>query len=384
MKPVRVPYASARLTRRALLAGAAALVPALAAHAGDGPPPLPGCRPSAAIFASSTNFPLLQYPEGIVGFDGVLYTATYNVAAPQSSRILAFDMDSGRLLHTLGGGPGQELIRQGALLGLAIDFRTGDLYCAANFAGQILRIQRPNSATPKVTLYAQFPAGGGPEDLVFHPNGTLFASDSDAGLVYSIPPGGGKVNLIIGPAGSSASVSDNGLLQAPVAGLSPNGVAFSGDARTFFVANTYTDSVIAFPVSASGKVGGPPRVLAHYPNNDLPEFPFGFEALIQPDTRIGLTAGTPLNGPDGLKVDENGLLWAASFFGDNLTALDPDTGRVVKTLGSSAVTMGGTLNNPSGIVFAGSSVFCSNLGIFTDGSNTNPVLPWRIARFDNL
>jgi len=359
------------------------MVPALAAQA-DGGSGNSGSEPAAGIFASSASVPLLQYPEGIAAFNGVVYVATYNVASPTDSRIFAFDIESGHLLRTLGGSRGQELIAQGALLGLAIDSAAGDLYSAANFAGQILRIQRPSSEKPKVSLYAQFPAGGGPEDLVFHPNGTLIASDSNAGVVYSIPPGGGRINLIIGPTGSGAAVDDRGLLQAPVAGLSPNGVTFSKDARTLFVANTFTDSVIAFPVSAQGKVSGPPRVFAHYPNNDMPEYPYGFEALIQPDTRIGLTAGTPMNGPDGLKTDENGLIWAASFFGDNLTALDPETGRIVKTLGSSAVTAGGTLNNPTGIAFAGNSVFCSNLGIFTDSSNPNPVLPWRIARFDNL
>ena len=333
------------------------------------------------VFASSRNVPDLQYPEGITSWNGKVYVATYNFA-PNSARVLVFDAETGQLLRSLGGHPGEELISAGALLGLTIDRQTGDLYVAANVAGQILRVRHPDCDTPQISVYSQYPSGGGPEDLVFNQSGTLFATDSNLGQVYSIPPGGGAPNLVIGPAGSGAPVSDNGLFAQPGPGLSPNGIVFSLDWRTLFVANTYSDTIIAFNVTPQGRVTGPARVFASYPNHDLEEYPYGFEILIRPDTHYGASASTPVNGPDGLALDSLGRLWVASINGDNLTVLNQNTGAVVRTFGKSAVTQHGIMNNPAGMTFVGETVYAANLGIFTDGSNPNPVLPWNIASFD--
>jgi hypothetical protein len=46
---------------------------------------------------------------------------------PTTSRIFVFNT-SGRLLNEIGGNPGEELVGNGALLGLTIDKQTGDLY----------------------------------------------------------------------------------------------------------------------------------------------------------------------------------------------------------------------------------------------------------------
>ena len=332
------------------------------------------------VFASSATTPLLQFPEGLTAWQGKIYTATYNVATPSNSRILVFDASSGKLLNTLGGKAGQELINQGPLLGLTIDRRTGDLYCAANGAGKILQIRDPGSANPQISVYAAYPKGGGPEDLVFYKDGTLFATDSNLGVVYTIPPGGGQARLLIGPPSSGAPVSDDKLFASPVPGLSPNGIAFSLDWHTLFTANTWADSVIAFDVNDQGQVTGHPRILAQRVNHDLEEYPTGFDALKQRDTKIGASASTPLHGPDGLDLDSQGHLWVSSNLGDNLTVLDPKTGSVITTYGTSAVTQGGLLNQPSNVTWVGTTAFCSNLGIFT-GLAGKPKLPFTIVAF---
>jgi hypothetical protein len=333
-----------------------------------------------STFASSDAIPLLQFPEGITSWDNRIYVATFNVVSPSDSRIFVFNAATGKLLNTLGGQPGQELISAGALLGLTIDRNTGDLYVAANFAGNILKVHNPENNTPQISVYATYPAGGGPEDLVFGRDGTLFATDSNLGMVYSIPPGGGSITKVIGPAGSGAQVSDNGLFTSPVQGLSPNGIVFSQDWRTLYVANTWSDSVLAFAVDSSGHVTGPGRVFAQNKNDDLEEYPTGFDALVQPDTKFGPSASTPLNGPDGLALDSAGHIWVASVLGDNLTVLD-SRGNIVTTFGTSAVTAHGLLNNPAGMTFVGTTVYCSNLGIFTGLAGT-PNLPFRIVSFD--
>lgn len=124
-----------------------------------------------AVFASSQTIPLLQYPEGITSWRGDLYTAMYNVATPSDSRILVFNTAS-NLIATLGGKPGQELISEGPLLGLTIDPRTGYLYCAANGIGKIFLMKQPTSSTPQISVYATYPKGGGPKDLVLFLVGT--------------------------------------------------------------------------------------------------------------------------------------------------------------------------------------------------------------------
>ncbi len=334
----------------------------------------------AQTFASSDTYPLLQYPEGITSWQGKLYVATYNVANPQESRILVFDAATHRLINTLGGQPGQGLISAGPLLGLTIDRRTGYLYSAANAAGYILQIRNPDCPNAQVSIYATYPAGGGPEDLVFGKDGTLYGSDSNLGVVYAVPPGGGQLITLIGPSGSGAKISDNGLFASPVEGLSPNGIVFSQDWRTFFVANSWSDSIIAFDVNEVGQVTGHARVFAQYSNPDLEEYPTGFDALVTPQTHFGASASTPLNGVDGMAIDSEGHLWAASTFGDNLAVLDSHTGKVITTYGTSAVTQGGLMNNPAGMTFIGDTVYSSNMGIFTGLAGT-PDLPFRIVSF---
>lgn len=337
--------------------------------------------PRGEVFASSTTTPQLQYPEGITSWHEKVYVSTYNIASPEDSRVLVFNANNGHLMRALGDRPGEELLRS-PLLGLTIDPRTGDLYACSNFSGQILRIRHPESAHPDVSVYAQYPAGGGPEFLAFNQFGTLYASDSNLGVVYTIPPGGGQLNLLIGPPGSGAPISDNGLFQSPVAGLSPNGITFGLDFRTFYVNNTYYDRVVAFDVNAQGQVTGHARIFAQRHNPDLETYPTGFEAVIEPDTHIGPSATTPINGPDDLALDSQGRLWVASVFGDNVSVFDTHTGAVVRTLGSSAATQGGLLNASTGMTFVGDKVFVANLGLFTDGSNGNPLLPWTVVKFD--
>ena len=349
---------------------------------------------SGTVFASSTSNALLQYPEGITSWQGVVYTATYNVVNPSDSRIFAYRASDGQLINTIGGNQGQGLVSSGALLGLTIDHTTGDLYAAANFTGEILRIQNPTSPNAQVSVYATVPSGGGPEDLVFYKDGTLLSSDSNLGVVYAILPGGGKAITLLGPPGSGALVSDHGLFFSGnscaggyVAGLSPNGIVFSRDWKTLYVANTWADSIIAFDVTDVKNMGNP-HVFAQNVNDDLEEYPTGFAALLhRPPPPLCSTApygtsaaSTPLNGPDGLALDSNGNIWVASNLGDNLTVLDGKTGKVIATYGTSKVTQGGLLNQPSGMTFVGTTVYCTNLGIFTGLAGSN--LPFTLVSFN--
>ena len=336
------------------------------------------------VFVSSAEVPFLQFPEGITAWREHVYVGTYNFINPADSRIFVFEAESGALKNTLGGKPGQELISAGAILGLAINPDTGDLYAAANGAGNILRIQRPASATPEISVYAAYPTGTpqppGPEDLAWHKYGWLYASDSNNRRLYAIPPGGGRPWLVVGPAGSGAMISDQDLFAQPEPGFAPNGLVFSLDFRTLYAANTDTDAVIALDVGPDGMLTGKLRVLAQNLNDAFTEEPVGFESLKGPNTKIGPSAATPLNGPDGLAIDSRGRIWVASVFGDNLTVLNPDTGHVLFTIGSSALALGGLLRQPASLTFVGERVLTTNLGLFQDPKT--PSAMWSVVEFD--
>jgi sugar lactone lactonase YvrE len=368
----------------ALLAGLAVLT----VVAGPALPSRASGSTQGTVFASSEQYSDLILPEGLTSWHEKLYVGTYNVADPTHSRILVFNAASGHLIHELGGGhnPGEDLISNGALLGLIINPATGDLFCSNNFSGNILRIQNPGSAHPQVSVYASYPQDTdlppGPEDLAFNAQGVLYASDSNNGRIYAIPPGGGQIQLVVGPPGSGALFSDAGLFAAASPGLAPNGMTFSLDFRTLFVANTDTDSIISFDVNAQGQLTGAKHIVAQNLNNDLELYPTGFEAILRPDTHIGASATTPLNGPDGLALDSLGHLWVDAVFGDNVSVLNPQTSHVLATYGSSAATQGGLLNAPASLTFVGTHLYTTNLGIFSDGQNGNPALPWTVVGFD--
>src|SRR5579884_2404413 len=329
------------------------------------------------VFASSSTVPFLQFPEGLTSWKGMVYVATYNVNSGVSNHILVFDAATGKLLNTLGDQAGQQDISAGPINGLTIDQSTGDLYAAANGIGYILRIQNPNSPKAQVSRFSHFPNKGGPEDMAWDRQGDLYASDSNLGLVYRIPKGGGNPTLVIGPAGSGAPVSDKGLLQSPVTGISPNGLTFSLDYKTLYIANTWADSVVAFDVNSQGQVTGNARIFAQNKNDNLEEYPTGFDALKQKGTRVGPAASTWLNGPDGLAMDSQGDVWVASNLGDNITELD-SSGHLLATYGTSAVTQGGLLNQPASLTFVGTSIYATNLSIFT-GLARSPNIPFRVV-----
>ena len=231
-----------------------------------------GIPPQGKVLVSSIDLPLLQFPEGITSWHGKVYVGTFNFLNPKGTRIFVFNAHTGKLLHTLGDPtkPGQALISNGAILGLTINHATGDLFAAGNEKGYIVRIHEPDSDHPEVSIYATYPndapASPGPEDMAFNAQGWLYASDSNNSRLYAIPPGGGKIELVVGPQGSGAKFSDHGLFaqSMPGAGLAPNGLVFGLDFRTLYAANTDTDSVIALEVGKDGQLTGKIRTLAEH------------------------------------------------------------------------------------------------------------------------
>lgn len=340
----------------------------------------PAVTDGGRVVVDSTTVPGLAYPEGLTAFRGRLYIGTYQVAQPNSSRIFVVEPGSGHVVNVLGAAPGQELIAAAPLLGLAVDPISGDLFVGANGLGEVLRVHNPTQPDATVEVYAHLPAGAGPEDLTTDSSGVLWLTDSNLGNVYRVPSKE-HVELVIGPAGSTAQVQDTaGLLASPVAGLSPNGLAVSPDGSRLMLANTATDSILSVALSGGHAVGAL-SVFAANPTDAFDVFPYGFESLTGPGTTYGASANRPLNGPDGIRFDDNGHLWAADILGANLTELDGKTGAVIQTVGTSAASGTGSLSGPAGLAFSGGRVYTTNLSIFSDGNNPNPAVPFSVVGY---
>jgi SMP-30/gluconolaconase/LRE-like protein len=379
-----------------------AVVPVVVAAA----PAYASTHDTGTVFVTTAQAPALQFPEGITAWNGYIFTGTLNVIAPAAARVLVFDQNH-NLINTINGPNGTDL---GFMNGLIINHTTGDLYISGNETGMIYRVLHP--AEPQLTsvsVYAELPTLNpaippGPEDMAFNQYGDLYISDSNYGLIYKIAAGGCGASTScaqpwVGPPATSAHVSSMGnaidpttgqpifgdLFASVAPGLSPNGLAFSPDFRTFYVANTGQDAIDAFPVT-DGQVTGPGRVFASSWNPAVESDPTaaGYGVLLTGvlGATIGGQASTALNGPDGLATDQNGEIWVADVLGDNVAEVCTD-GSIQKTFGKSAVTDpadGGLLNMPASVTFSGLLIYTTNLAMFTGLAGTTN--SWSVTSYN--
>ena len=140
----------------------------------------------------------------------------------------------------------------------------------------------------KVTTLAEFynrRRFNSPNDVVFKSNGELYFTDPPYGLINNMADSAKEL-----PFQGVYRVAVNGTVSLVTDELSrPNGLAFSPDEKTLYVANSDTNRAIwmSYPVKPDGTLGNG-RVF--------------FDSTEMTKTMKGL--------PDGLKVDVNGNLFA--------------------------------------------------------------------------
>jgi len=188
-------------------------------------------------------------------------------------------------LHRLAPGRAPELVRETAGgNGTTFDLQ-GRLILCEGTARRVVRIDHDGKAEVLADRYK----GGRfnrPNDVVCRSDGSLYFTDPDKRVPYTereIPPPAGIDNTWDGAA--VYRVMPDGAISQLALCEYPNGLAFSPDERTLYVANTRSSKYIhALELDAAGNMAGR-RIFA-----DMNE-------------------GTAPGIPDGLKVDSQGRVF---------------------------------------------------------------------------
>jgi len=312
----------------------------------------------------------VAHPEGITAnpHNGDLFVGTFDFSA--NNQLLRFDR-RGRLLasKSFGGTP---------LLGLEFNPRDGNIYICNFGLSRIQRIRGDFTASTTVEDVATIPLIGAlaprivsnppdgsssdtiifnasfaaPNALAFNSVGDLFVSDSFQGAIFKVD------HTKIAQAGSCLTLCNATLVtQDPLlttVGFPPfgaNGLAFSADGATLFIANTGDDRVLQMNVSSKS---------------------------ISPFAES-------INGADGMTFDRFGRLWVCANQADEIVALSA-TGRVIAKLGdflgiNKDLTPRGLLF-PASNVIVGDEMFVTNLAIALTGGDEPEadVMLWTISR----
>lgn len=204
-----------------------------------------------------------------------------------------------RVLLANSGGPaavpgGQYAGSNGA----AID-QDGSVLIAQHGARRVVRLDAQFAATPVIETFDGKKINS-PNELVFHPDGSLWFTDPPFGL-----PQGPKDPGIEQTFNGVYRWAD-GKLTAVVRDLPlPNGMAFSQDGKVLYVSNSGPTMFIQrYDVGANGAVSGG-RKFAEFPQQG---------------------PNAPADVPDGLRVDSAGNVWASGPGG--IRVIQPD-GKIV-------------------------------------------------------
>jgi len=215
------------------------------------------------------------------------------------------------------------------VLGLRFNPVTNVLWVLDFGAGTVLAVNQHSGGSS--VLAGPIP-NSGLNALTFDSAGNGYVSDSFNGKIWKIPTHGG----------SFTAWSSDPLL-GPGTGLTPpfgaNGVEFSNDGKTLFVANTATHQLIQIPVKSDGSAGAASIFI------------------------------TGINAPDGIAIDPKGNIWVCANQEDEIVVVDP-TGKVIAKLGDfNGIDQNGIAKGllfPASLAFSrdGKTLYVSNLTLF--------------------
>jgi sugar lactone lactonase YvrE len=230
--------------------------------------------------------------EGLtVGPDGNIYVPTFGFNATGA-------LSGNATLYVLK--PDGKVLRQVTIanssphmLGLRFNPVNGFLLVLDFGAGKVLHVD-PVTGASSVFMTPTI-GGSGLNALTFDKLGNAYISDSFNGIIWKVGPNGG-----------TPTIWSNSPLLGPGTGLTPpfgaNGVEFSNDGKTLFVANTAFHQIIQIPVNGDGSAGTASVFI------------------------------TGINAPDGIAIDRDGNIWICANQEDDIVVIDK-TGKVIAKLG---------------------------------------------------
>ncbi len=168
--------------------------------------------------------------------------------------------------------------------GLALD-KAGNLVLCQHGDRRIARLEKDGKFTTLADKYNGKRLNS-PNDLVYHPSGDLYFTDPPYGLPKQMKDPGKELDFQ-----GVYRLKPNGEVTLLTKEMSrPNGIGLSPDGKILYVANSDSDAPIwkSFPVKADGTLG---------------------EGKLFHDCSAAVKEKKP-GGPDGLKVDAKGNLFA--------------------------------------------------------------------------
>jgi sugar lactone lactonase YvrE len=275
--------------------------------------------------------------EGLtVGPDGNIYVPTFGfnthgeISGPATLFVISPNGNIVRKVTIAHSSP--------HVLGLRFNPATNVLWVLDFGAGNVLSVDPHTGAS---SVLSGPIAGSGLNALTFDTAGNGYVSDSFNGTIWKIGPHGGgatawKTDPLLGNGG--------GALTPP---FGANGVEFSNDRKTMFVANTAFHQIIQIAVNGDGSAGAASIFVSG------------------------------INAPDGIAIDRHDNIWICANQEDEIVVVDK-TGKVIAKLGdfrgidNKGIAQGFLF--PASLAFSrdGATLYVSNLTLFLPFADPNP------------
>jgi gluconolactonase len=230
-----------------------------------------------------------------------------------------------------GGEPGSN--------GLARD-KQGRLVIAQHGDRRVTRMEKDGTGNI-VGEYHHLRRLNSPNDVVVKSNGDIYFTDPPYGLVGNMAdptkelPFQGVYRI---------SARDGAITLLTREMSRPNGLAFSPDEKTLYVANSDPDQAVwmAFPVNADGTLGGGSVLL------DVTSYAKGRKGM-----------------PDGLKTDRDGNLWAT---GPGGVLIITPSGKHIGTLATGEATANCAWGENGSVLYITADMYLCRISTLTKGA----------------
>jgi len=228
--------------------------------------------------------------------------------------------------------------------GLTLD-HDGKLVAAAHGDRQVFRLDCmwfPNGGRTVLARHYEGKRFNSPNDVVYHTNGDLYFTDPPYGLQQRMKDPAKELDY----QGVYRLDGEDNLTLLTKEVTRPNGIAFSPDYKTLYVASSDPNKAVwhAFPVMDDGTLGE-----GH--------------VLVDFTARVGQPDSPGL--PDGLKVDKQGNLWATGPGGVHVFAPD---GTHLGTIATGQKTANVAWGNDGSVLYITADMYLARVQTATKGA----------------